>query len=239
LQPCRRALGFAVAAICTGTVLLAGSAVAVVMAPTWLPASAAGNLPPVLAKAAGIAPPDADRAGEGPSSDASGYPGEPDAATDPFGEPSMPGTAEGEDVAEWWATEGLQATDDPARTKPVDLEVGDCLDTQQVDGVAVLYWIPVVPCDEPHHGEVFGVTRLDDSVGGPGEVPSQPQLWEAADAYCYPRFDEFVGTTWAASELTYWPVAPSQESWEEGDRKVACVVESESAVTATLKGARR
>ncbi|MBE1874764.1 septum formation family protein [Myceligenerans pegani] len=239
----RRALGFAVAAICTGTLLLAGSAVAVVMAPAWLPAGAAGYIPPVLAEAAGIAP----TAPEDPGEEASGSPaysgpadGIPtDGATDPFGVLPTPGSTEGEDIAEWWATEGQEATEDPSRTRPVDLESGDCLDTEEVDGVSVLYWIPVVPCDEPHHGEVFGVTRLDDSVAAEGRAPTQSQLWEAADAYCYPEFDEFVGEAWAVSELTYWPVAPSQESWEEGDRKVACIIESEEPVTGTLEGAGR
>ncbi|GAB3160596.1 hypothetical protein GCM10027059_08950 [Myceligenerans halotolerans] len=245
----RRALGFAVAAICTGTVLLAGSAAAVVMAPAWLPAGAVGYVPPALAEAAGLAPSGPEHPGEAavPSSDTPASSGPPDGTADPFGVLPTPGTAEGEDLAEWWATEGQETTagqedaEDPSRTRPVDLDSGDCLDTEEVDGVALLYWIPVVPCDEPHHGEVFGVTRLDDSVadGGSGSAPTQAQLWEAADAYCYPEFDEFVGEAWAASELTYWPVAPSRESWEEGDRKVACIVESEDPVTGTLEGARR
>lgn len=236
-QASRRALGFAAAAICTGTVLLAGSAAAVAMAPAWLPGGASAYVPPVLAQAAGLVP-----AGPAPSDPAEG-------TADPAGPRPTPEASDGDDIAEWWATEGQQeataspeATADSSRTKPVDLERGDCLDTEAVDDVAVLYWIPVVPCDEPHHGEVFGVTRLDDSVGAgrPSGAPTQDQLWEAADAYCYPEFDEFVGEAWAASELSYWPVAPSRESWEEGDRKVACIVESnDGPVTGTLAGAKR
>ncbi|MBO0608569.1 septum formation family protein [Myceligenerans salitolerans] len=234
----RRALGFAVAAICTGTVLLAGSATAVVMAPAWLPVDASAYVPPALAQAAGITPPAPERSGAT----------DPGAPSAPSGSPPAvlptPGTTEGEGIAEWWATEGQATTEDPSRTRPVDLDSGDCLDTEEIDGVSILYWIPVVSCEEPHHGEVFGVTWLDDSVGGDAQegsrdAPTQSQLWEAADAYCYPKFDEFVGEAWAASELTYWPVAPSQESWEEGDRKVACIVESDDPVTGSLEGADR
>lgn len=250
----RLALGFAVAAICTGTVLIAGSATAVAMAPAWLPDGIKQDVGvavlPLLAEAAGV---EAALPGMSGSADPSGLPSGP-ASGLPGGGPTAvavpgptgtagvlpsPGPSGTGDAAEWWATEGQQFTDDPARTKPVNLDVGDCLDTEQVEGVATLFWIPVVPCDTPHGGEVFGTTRLADSVGG-GDTPTQAELWKAADAYCYPAFEEFVGTPWASSELVYWPVAPSEESWKAGDRKVACVIESkDEPVTGTLKSAER
>ncbi|WP_344099118.1 septum formation family protein [Myceligenerans crystallogenes] len=250
----RRALGFAVAAICTGTLLLAGSATAVAMAPAWLPDGVRQDLGsavlPVLAEAAGVetAPPEVS-AGAGATAGVIGPSGTPGALPGGTGSPlPLPGGSAGavpspgptgSDVAEWWATEGQEFTDDPARTKPVNLDVGDCLDTEQVEGVATLFWIPVVPCGDPHGGEVFGTTRLADSIGA-GDTPTQAELWKAADSYCYPAFEDFVGTPWASSELVYWPVAPSEESWREGDRKVACIVESkDEAVTGTLKSAER
>ena len=230
----RRALGFAVAGICVGTLALAGFATAVAMAPAWMPDGVKQKVAPFVPPAL------ADGVSSGSSSSPAGPPsgsGTPSGSA-PSGGSTVP-AAPGGDIAEWWATAGPTLPRDPSRTNPVDLEVGDCLDTEQVAGVATLYWIPVLPCDEPHGGEVFGQTRLADAVGG-GDVPTQSELWEAADTYCYPKFEEFVGKPWAVSELVYWPVAPSQESWEAGDRKVSCVVESpEEPVSESLQGAGR
>lgn len=249
----RRALGFAVAGICTGTLILAGGAGAVAMAPAWLPDGAKEQVrafvPPAVAEAAGIDPWVPEGAGGAPSSSDPASPVPPGDAGEAFPTdlptsiPSDSGTAT-DDVAEWWAAEGRETTEedpaeDPSRTKPVDLEVGDCLDTEKVEGIATLYWIPVLACEDPHGGEVFATTRLADAVGDDGP-PTQQRLWKAADAYCYPEFESFVGEPWAASDLVYWPVAPSEESWEEGDRKVACIVESrDEPVTGTLRDAGR
>ena len=120
-----------------------------------------------------------------------------------------------------------------------DLQVGDCIDTAATSGQTTLYRIPVVPCTTAHGGEIYAETTAEDSLAKNGEAPTQQALWDAADAFCYPEFTKYVGLQWARSELLYWPIAPSEESWAEGDRRILCVVESDQPVTGSLEGADR
>lgn len=121
----------------------------------------------------------------------------------------------------------------------LDVQVGDCVDTSATSGQTALYRIPVVPCTTAHGGEIYAETAAPDNLAEDGATPTQRALWDAADAYCYPQFAKFVGLRWARSKLLYWPIAPSEESWAGGDRRILCVVESAEPVTGSLQGADR
>lgn len=120
-----------------------------------------------------------------------------------------------------------------------DLAVGDCFDTTGLLGQTVLYTVPAVPCTEPHGGEVFAETELGDEVGEGGALADGGALLDAANAFCLEQFKTFVGVPYGDSELLYWPIGPSEQSWAEGDRRIACVVESPEDVTGTLEAAGR
>jgi hypothetical protein len=226
-------------------------------------AAARSFVPPALAGALGIAEPDDGAGLAAPTSPAPSDPyatdpyaddayGEDPYAADPYAEDPYAQDPYAQDPADLTDPETTSEGDAPADdatpdadttatsgAEIPDLAVGDCFDTSATTGQATLYRIPVVSCTTAHGGEIYAETTAPDSLAKNGRTPTQQALWDAADAYCYPQFAEFVGLRWARSELLYWPIAPSEESWAEGDRRILCVVESETPVTGSLRNAER
>jgi hypothetical protein len=253
-----RTLDFALGAVTLGVLGIVGLAVGIVAAPTYASSLPAGFVsavrsfvPPALAGPLGITPPDDGAELAAPTSSPSPS-DDPYADTDPY----APGPSASDPYADVPADD-LETPEADDQTDPAgepipeldetatagaeipDLAVGDCFDTSATSGQTTLYRIPVVPCSTAHGGEIYAETTAPDSLARNGTAPTQQALWDAADAYCYPEFTKFVGMRWARSELLYWPIAPSEESWAEGDRRILCVVESEQPVTGSLKGADR
>ncbi|GAB2504327.1 hypothetical protein GCM10027063_49500 [Promicromonospora xylanilytica] len=249
------ALDFALGAVVLGAVGIVGLAIGIAAAPTYASSLPTGFVstvksfvPPALAGPLGIAQPGdgtelaAPTSSPTPSDDpyatADPYAPEADAET-----PDGPATLPTPEIGDH--TETSDEPSSPADATATagaeipDLAVGDCFDTSATSGQTTLYRIPVVACTTAHGGEIYAETTAPDSLAGKGGTPTQQELWDAADAYCYPEFTKFVGMRWARSELQYWPIAPSEESWAEGDRRILCVVESEKPVTGSLKGAQR
>ncbi|AEG45333.1 septum formation family protein [Isoptericola variabilis] len=145
------------------------------------------------------------------------------------------------------AVDGLLGPGDPERdengevTTAADADIfsvtlGDCLDTAAMDPDAEEFMsLPVVPCSEPHTGEVDAETTLSDA-DHPDGFPGDEAIAEEADAFCLERFELFVGLAYEDSALDFWQFWPTEESWAEGDRLVQCVVESLEPVTGTLEG---
>jgi hypothetical protein len=254
-----RTLDLALGAVTLGVLGIVGLAVGIVAAPTYASSLPAGFVsavrsfvPPALAGPLGITLPDdgeelaAPTSSPGPSDDpyATADPYGPDSsATDPYADvpaDDLGETPEADDQTDP-AGEPDPELDETATAgaEIPDLAVGDCFDTSATSGQTTIYRIPVVPCSTAHGGEIYAETTAPDSLARNGTAPTQQALWDAADAYCYPEFTKFVGMRWARSELLYWPIAPSEESWAEGDRRILCVVESEEPVTGSLKGAAR
>jgi hypothetical protein len=251
-----RTLDFALGAVVLGALGIVGLAIGIAAAPTYassLPpgfvAAAKTFVPPALAGPLGITLPDDGAPLAAPTSsptptDDSYATAIPELPSDLYSEPPadgvapepMPEAGEPEPAGEPTPQSDSTAT---AGAEIPDLEVGDCIDTSATAGQTTLYRIPVVPCTTAHGGEIYAETTAPDSLAGNRSTPTQQALWDAADAYCYPQFAEFVGMRWARSELLYWPIAPSEASWAEGDRRILCVVESEQPVTGSLAGAER
>lgn len=254
-----RTLDLALGAVTLGVLGIVGLAVGIVAAPTYASSLPAGFVsavrsfvPPALAGPLGITLPDdgaelaaptsSPSPSEDPYADTDPYAPEP-SATDPYADvpaDDLVETPEADDPTDP-AGEPIPELDETATAgaEIPDLAVGDCFDTSATSGQTTLYRIPVVPCSTAHGGEIYAETKAPDSLARNGATPTQQALWDAADAYCYPEFTKFVGMRWARSELLYWPIAPSEESWAEGDRRILCVVESEQPVTGSLKGADR
>jgi Septum formation len=116
-----------------------------------------------------------------------------------------------------------------------ELAVGDCFD----DGDMALGEfeevgeVPLVDCSEPHHNEVYAVVTVDGEVF-PGEEAIQAQ----ADEVCFAAFDPFVGLDYESSALDFGWLVPTADSWEMGDRVVACFVYrlDLAEVSGTLEG---
>lgn len=114
------------------------------------------------------------------------------------------------------------------------LQVGDCyLSEDYPDGALE---IPLVECTEPHDREVFYAEDLTDEA-----YPGDEAVTAAAEEICTgDAFTEFVGVTYAASELYVFYLHPTQETWEDlGDREVLCTVSSNAEESASLAGSQR
>lgn len=251
-----RTLDFALGAVSLGVLGIVGLAIGIAAAPTYassLPpgfvAAAKSFVPPALAGPLGITLPDdgaplAAATSSPTPTDDSYATAIPDLPSDLYSEPPadgsapepMPDAGDPEPGDEPTPQSDTTAT---AGAEIPDLEVGNCIDTAATSGQTTLYRVPVVPCTTAHGGEIYAETTAPDSLAGNRSTPTQQALWDAADAYCYPQFAKFVGMRWAESELLYWPIAPSEASWAEGDRRILCVVESEQPVTGSLDGAER
>lgn len=159
---------------------------------------------------------------------------------DDTGAPSTTETADGTDP-----TTTVEATttttEDDSEVSAFDLEAGDCFDTTDVDSGEglVVTTVMLVDCAEPHRAEVFGVEQLATPLGEP--FPGAEARDEDSQALCEPGFEQYVGVPLAESELVLLWLAPTEESWADDDREVACAVAApdEQLLTESVEGSQR
>lgn len=106
----------------------------------------------------------------------------------------------------------------------VPLDVGQCGDVPRirVGGPLDPASIRTVPCQQPHDVEVGAVF---DHPAGPGlDFPGEAAVDGFATDRCIERFAEYVGAAYEASSLDIAYVAPGEDGWDAGDRRIACVL---------------
>ncbi|MFF8773742.1 DUF4190 domain-containing protein [Kitasatospora sp. NPDC015120] len=112
-----------------------------------------------------------------------------------------------------------------------DLATGDCFNQPpfspgQDAESASIYWVHVVPCTAPHHGEVAGFTNL---AGRGGSYPGQSEISAKAARLCGPVRDDYALDSWLVPEGmdgSYY--YPSISGWASGDRRVTCTFQDET-----------
>lgn len=118
-----------------------------------------------------------------------------------------------------------------------DLGIGDCFDDGEISpgaGVEEIGDVPLVDCTEPHDNEVYEI----ETIEGDG-FPGDQQIADEADRICFDAFQGFVGLDYQSSALDFGWLVPTAESWEAGDRLIACFVYrlDLEKVSGTLEGA--
>lgn len=121
-------------------------------------------------------------------------------------------------------------TSPPVTAGPVaaaSLVPGDCV-TGLVLGVEQRIQIEsasVVRCDQPHDVEVFAVFDLDPAAldSEDGSYPGQRRITDAADAGCNAQLEELGDIADSIGLISVWP---TNASWSQGDRTVACAAYS-------------
>jgi hypothetical protein len=115
------------------------------------------------------------------------------------------------------------------------LKVGDCFDLEdeEVDSISQ---VEAKPCTEPHEFEIFHEASLRD-----GGFPTDAEIDALLEAECLPEFWRFIGVPYAQSRYYIESLAPSPETWAEGDRVVQCMVydPANPDLTSSLRGANR
>ncbi len=106
------------------------------------------------------------------------------------------------------------------------LQVGDCIERTNSDGPDPVpssqgdYSFNVVPCDQPHIWEVFGLESISDSDYSEAAITQQSEL------HCTDEFSSYVGVDYSFSSLTFQWYQPTKETWSDGDRLITCLVAS-------------
>lgn len=115
-----------------------------------------------------------------------------------------------------------------------DLQVGDCLDGFTDN--SQISTVQAVPCSEEHTDEIMAEFDLSDEE----QYPGAEAIGESAEEACYEEFARFVGRPWDDSQLDFGYLAPTEESWADGDRQILCTVgDPNMSVTGTLRDANR
>lgn len=107
------------------------------------------------------------------------------------------------------------------------LHTGDCIKTlSESDAV---YRMPVVPCTQPHQGEVYGEFDLTR-----GDYPGDTAIETEAFTQCETLLERYAPQAVdSAGDLFY--LYPRSIDWRRGDRTVTCIAYSDPAVAGSLK----
>ena len=110
-----------------------------------------------------------------------------------------------------------------------ELRTGQCLLVGTL-GETVLE-VPVVPCTQRHDAEVVGVRQM------PGSWQGLDALDALSDQLCSRIFRRYVGEDADSSDYDMGWFSPSEETWQDGDRRLVCYAESDTAtLTGSVKG---
>jgi len=114
----------------------------------------------------------------------------------------------------------------------VSLQVGDCLGDPPPDGQ--ISNLPLVPCDEPHYGEVYAEFTSTNSTFSDASLSSE------AERLCAEAFSPFVGTSVERSNYTIALLVPIASGWARGDREITCIATrvDGSVTVGSAKGSR-
>lgn len=97
------------------------------------------------------------------------------------------------------------------------IQVGDCLTDTFESGNNEFSDANAIPCDQPHafeayHGEYLSGDTFPADLGTTG------------DDICYYAFADYVGITVEETNLTFYSLIPTKESWEgKSDREITCI----------------
>ena len=121
------------------------------------------------------------------------------------------------------------------------LKVGDCVqlppafksqllgDTSEI---MTFYSFSAVPCTELHDAELFSIITINLS-----EFPGEQVFFDEFSGPCLDDYATYSGADYDLSPHMVFPMFPSAESWEQGDRDLQCfaIMENGDQLGATIK----
>jgi hypothetical protein len=115
--------------------------------------------------------------------------------------------------------------------------VGQCVEGIGTGTTINAMAIRTTACTNPHQGEVVGIHALaapDDGTPFPGLATVE----SAADERCPPLFESYIGVSFDESRLEMFYLYPSEQTWGQGDRQIACIATGTGGerLTGTLAG---
>jgi hypothetical protein len=116
-----------------------------------------------------------------------------------------------------------------------DLVVGDCFNAPEGDIVSE---VERLDCDDPHTYEAYH--SVDHPATSTEAWIGDEAMTEFAEEACLGAFEDFVGTPYEESELFYFYLQPTAETWDVGDREILCSVYLEEGdLTESMEGSGR
>ncbi len=115
-------------------------------------------------------------------------------------------------------------------TDVFSIQIGDCFDDVADGQISDL---PTVPCGEPHDNEVYAEYTFTEPT-----YPGDAVVETTASEECIAQWEAFVGMAYEESTLEVFPIYPTEQSWDGGDRLVTCAIwDPAGKITGTLAGA--
>lgn len=116
----------------------------------------------------------------------------------------------------------------------MDLDVGDCFDSEELSGDEVES-VSTIDCSEEHDSEVYAEYEFDD-----GDFPGDDEVEQQGGEYCVEEFESFIGVPYEQSEIYLTALNPSEQSWDDADdRTTLCIAENPDALTESMADADR
>jgi hypothetical protein len=118
-----------------------------------------------------------------------------------------------------------------------DLSIGQCVTTFWSDGGnadSTFVTPDVVPCSEPHYGEVYALARVGGQTS-PSDATANYDITRVCEG---PAFASYVGgQSYGLSGLYYDVLFPNAAFWRAGNHDMVCVVVEKSLSTVgSLRG---
>jgi Septum formation len=98
-----------------------------------------------------------------------------------------------------------------------DLEVGQCFNQTEE---TIVEEVEVIDCESLHDYEIYGVANHPAADGEPWVGEGEMESFVKTE--CVERFEPFVGMDYESSTLYIYYLAPTEDTWGEGDREVIC-----------------
>jgi Septum formation/Domain of unknown function (DUF4190) len=118
---------------------------------------------------------------------------------------------------------------DDGSVRATDVKVGDCIETTPAD-MANVKMLPKVSCDKPHEGEVYALLPVSGDT-----FPGQTALRDQYEKKCVSELDAYSSKAAADSAYQIFVLYPTQQTWDQGDRRVACLTITQDKRTGSVK----
>ncbi|MGV8884192.1 MAG: septum formation family protein [Microbacteriaceae bacterium] len=104
-------------------------------------------------------------------------------------------------------------------TSAFDVSVGDCVNDAEATDAEEVANVTIVKCTVEHDYEAYKSIVIPE-----GAFPGSSEIETTAGDGCQAAFDGFVGTPYDESTLDFTYLAPTSQSWDEGDREILCML---------------
>jgi hypothetical protein len=99
----------------------------------------------------------------------------------------------------------------------LNIEGGECFDDPAYDRAANEVMVVYRPCEESADNQAYGFLHADDGAWDPAKL--RDFAWAGCRAFFVRRW-----TSTEVSNLDFYPILPTEETWADGDRTVMCAV---------------